>query len=737
MTARLKSATPRKVIRPALQEVTAPANTPAPAVSDGERRVKARAALAKTFAGLLGRDVPVGDVEQDLRLRAGAEGQIGADDLAATLAATGLSAEVVSLSRPEPACWPALAGMTSGQWVLVLGQEDDGLTVFDASCPGNRASVPLAEFLPYFTGQTVRAEAPLAQVAQKHDDARSSHWFWGQFPRFSRAFAEVALGSLVANLLAVAVALFSLQVYDRVIPHQSEATLWVLAGGAALALLLESALKLARARLIDGAGRQIEMNVQTLLMNRLLGMRSDMAGRSPSQLFASMREFSSVREFFTASTVGAVADIPFIFVFLLLVASIGGNLVWVLVLGGVLMVLPSIFLQKRMIRLTQEMQGASSKSSRLLHEAVSELDTIKTQRGEDRFRRLWTELTAVQSLKSSDQRRLASTLTFWSQGVQQATYVCAVIAGTYLVFAGEFTVGSIIAVGILTSRTLAPLTQLAATMARWGNVKAALDGLGQVAEAPQDAAEGRSYLRRDRIEGGFEIREVTYRYDEESPAVLDIPGVGIRPGQAIAILGANGSGKSTLLKLMSGLYAPTTGRILLDGTDMGQIAPRDLRRSIGYLGQEVRLFTGTLRDNLNLNLLEQDDDRLFEALDFAGLGQFVKTHPKGLDLEIRDGGVGLSIGQRQSIGWARLWLQDPKVCLLDEPTAALDQTLEKTLISRLESWLEGRTAVIATHRVPILSLASRTMVLQNGRLAVDGPRDKVLEHLSTAREGRG
>lgn len=737
MSARLTAIEPRRIVRPALEEVATPANAPAPVQSEAEQRIKSRAALVRTFAGLLGREVPAHDIEQDLKTRTGPDAQVGAADLAATLAVTGLNAEVRRIKQPGPGDWPALAHMTSGQWVLVLAQDRDGLTLYDASCQGNRASVPLAEFQPYFTGETVQATAPLAQVARKHQDKGArSHWFWGQFPRFTRVFAEIALGSLVANLLAVAVALFALQVYDRVIPHQSVATLWVLAGGAALALVLETALKLARARLIDGAGRQIEMNVQSLLMNRLLGMRSDMAGRSPSQLFSTMREFSSVREFFTASTAGAVADIPFIFVFLLLVASIGGDIVWVLVLGGVLMVLPSIFLQKRMIRLTQEMQGASSKSSRLLQEAVTELDTIKTQRGEDRFRRLWHELTALQSLKSSDQRRLASTLTYWSQGVQQATYVSAVIAGTYLVFAGEFTVGSIIAVSILTSRTLAPLTQLAATMARWGNVKAALDGLGQVAEAEQDEDESRSYLRRERIDGGFEFREVTYRYDEESPAVLDIPGVGIRPGQSIAILGANGSGKSTLLKLMSGLYAPSTGRILLDGTDMGQIAPRDLRRSIGYLGQEVRLFTGTLRDNLNLNLLEQDDDRLFAALDFAGLGQFVKTHPKGLDLEIRDGGLGLSIGQRQSIGWARLWLQDPRVCLLDEPTAALDQTLEKTLISRLETWLEGRTAVIATHRVPILSLASRTMVLQNGRLAVDGPRDKVLEHLSTAREAR-
>ena len=267
-------------------------------------------------------------------------------------------------------------------------------------------------------------------------------------------------------------------------------------------------------------------------------------------------------------------------------------------------------------------------------------------------------------MKSSDQRKLASLLTFWSQGVQQATYVAAVIVGTYLVFAGQFTVGSIIAVGILTSRTLAPLTQLAGTMARWGNVKTALDGLDRIAEAPQDADEARSYLRRENLDGYFELRYMTSKYEEYGAPTLDIPSVAILPGQRIAILGANGSGKSSLLKILSGLYAPTTGRVLIDGTEMDQIEPRDLRRLIGYLGQEVRLFSGTLRDNLNLTMRERDDTRLFEALEFAGLGPFVKGHHKGLDLEIHDGGQGLSIGQRQSIGWARLWLQDPKICLL-------------------------------------------------------------------------
>jgi len=305
-----------------------------------------------------------------------------------------------------------------------------------------------------------------------------------------------------------------------------------------------------------------------------------------------------------------------------------------------------------------------------------------------------------------------------------------VVAGAYMVFAGEFTIGTIIAVGILTSRTLGPLNGLAGILSRWTNVKAALEALDAVVDAEQDVDEDRGYLRRDTLKGGFELREMSYAYDPEAAASIDIPALSIKPGQHIAVLGANGSGKSTLLKVLSGLHRPTAGRVLIDGVDMGQVMARDLRRSIGFLSQEVKLFAGTLRDNLNLTLLENDDDRLLGALDFSGLGPFVANHPKGLDLVIRDGGEGLSIGQRQSIGWARLWLQDPSVCLLDEPTAALDSTLETTLVDRLRVWLDGRTAVIATHRVPIMELTDRVMILQNGRLAVDGPRDEVLAHMT-------
>ena len=705
-------------------------------VDSFDKRIGVRAHLAATYAGLLG----VEAVRRDLFESIGGATQDGAADkdeasaIAHGMRSIGLLAQVVKVRALSADFWPALAYMTSGQVLLVMGQSRGDLVIFDPTCPDNRAFVPVADFKPYFTGLLVRAEAPLAKVAETHKtESKAPHWFWGHFGRFKRQMGEIALGSFIANLLAVAVALFSLQVYDRVIPHQSEATLWVLAIGAGLALLMEAFIKVARARLMDGAGRQIEVSVLQILMDRILGMRSDAKGQAPNQVFSGMREFGSVREFFTASTIGTIADVPFIFVFLFLVASIAGNVVWVLVAGGILMVIPGFIMQKKMIRLTQETQGASAKSSRLLHETIFELDTLKTQRGEDRVARLWQELNTLQAMKSSEQRKLASTLTFWSQGVQQGTYVAAVIMGTYLVFAGEFTVGSIIAVGILTGRTLSPLTQLAGTMARWGNVKSALDGLEMIAAAEQDADAGRTYLRRESFKGNFELRDVTFRYEDDGAPTLDIKGLAILPGQKVAVLGQNGSGKSSLLKLLSGLYSPEVGRVMIDGTEMGQIEPRDLRRLIGYLGQDVRLFAGTLRDNLNLTMLERDDARLQAALDFAGLGPFVKAHHKGLDLEIKDNGAGLSIGQRQSIGWARLWLQDPKICLLDEPTAALDQTLEATLVSRMEKWLQGRTAIIATHRAPILALTDRTLVLQGGRMTIDGPKDKVLGHIANKR----
>ena len=708
--------------------VAATPSAPAPQGPAPISRAMARAQLASVYAGLLGAEVPATDLLDHLQIAN--SGRLGLEDIGAALQASGLS---VSLTRPEPdeETYPALAEMTSGQVILVLSSGADSLQIYDPTTPDQRAEVPLADFSRVFTGRLLNARTTFADLQARHsEDAAAKHWFWGEFAHYRRQYLEVAAASLVANMLTAAVALYSLQIYDRVIPHQSEPTLWVLSLGALLAIGMDSILRVARSSLMDMTGRRIELDVQERLMQRLLGMKAAPGERRPSTIFAAMRDFGSVREFFTAATIGTLADLPFLVIFLALVAAIAGNLVWVLIFGGIVMVLPGLLFQRRMVALTHATQGANTRAAKLLYEAVFEHETLSTQRGEDKVTRLWAELVTLSAVKSSDQRKLTTLLTTWATSVQQATYILAVMIGTYQVFAGTFTVGTIIAVGMLTSRTLGPLSQLSATLARWSNVKAALQGLESVANARQTLEPGRRYLRRERLTGAYELRQLEFRYDSQSAPTVEVPALSILPGQHIAVLGANGSGKSTLLRLLAGLYEPTGGRVLVDGVDLSQIHPRDLRRGIGYLGQEVRLFSGTLRDNLNMTQLERDDERLFQALDFAGLGPFVRNHPRGLDLEIRELGEGLSVGQRQSLGWARLWLQNPAVALLDEPTAALDQTLESTLVSRLSGWLQGRTAIIATHRVPILHLTTRTLILQNGRLAVDGPREAVLAHLA-------
>ena len=716
---------------PQLLSVT-PVDLPNPATRNAEprqmNRAQSLARIAATYAAVLGVEVAVGDVLEQLQLAEGS-GRLELHEVAGVLRAAGLVAKVTSAPMRAD-LWPALALMTSGHVVLVLAQGAAGVTVHDAACTDARADIPLAEFAQVYAGEVLVARSTMAGVAARHaEPAATPHWFWGEFAHHRRAMTDVAAGALFANLLATAIALFALQVYDRVIPHQSQATLWVLALGVLLAILMEGALKLARSKLMDLTGKRIELAVQARLMGRVLGLRAAPGDRKPSQVFSAMREFSSVREFFTASTIGTLTDLPFLLLFLGLVAMIGGPLVWVLIAGGILMVVPGFLLQKRMVALTAATQGASTRAARMLYEAVHEHETVATQRGEDRIRRIWNELTALSAAKSSEQRDLTTWLTTWAQGVQQATYVMAVVVGTYLVFAGTFTVGTIIAIGILTGRTLGPLAQVSALLARWTNVKSALDGLDAIASAPQTEEPGRSYLRRETLGGAYELRNLVFRYDPTAAPTVEIAALAIPAGQHIAVLGTNGSGKSTLLRILAGLYDPTGGRVLIDGLDMGQIHPRDIRRGVGYLAQEVRLIAGTLRDNLNMHGLERDDDRLLTSLDFAGLGPFVRAHPRGLDLVIHEMGEGLSVGQRQSIGWARLWLQDPPVVLLDEPTAALDQTLESVLVSRMGGWLRGRTAVIATHRVPILQLTDRVLILQNGKLAIDGPRDAVLAHL--------
>lgn len=633
--------------------------------------------------------------------------------------------------------FPVCALMENGTWRIVINKSNDFYNVIDSTVPDGVRRVPAQKFDAEYTGFGVQALLDLQEIERRHvGTPQKGHWFWGHFKGQSKLIRDIILGSFVANLLAVAVSLFAMQVYDRVIPNQSVETLWVLVAGAMLAILMEAIIKVSRSHLMDISGKAIEIEISKGLFQKLMGMRLSSKPMTSGSLIYSVREFGSVREFFTAASVGSIADLPFVFIFLGLVYVIAGPVVWVMIAAIILIITPSLFAQKTMSRYAEEMQGGSSAVNKLLIEAGYASETVKTTRAEGFFQKKWEEMTILNAEKTSQQRYLASALTFWAAAMQQVSFVFAVVVGVYLVFVGEFTVGTIIAVSILSGRVLAPATQLSGTLARWQQVRSSLTGLEMIIESEQDRPIDRKFSRREVFDGEIKVQNLVYKYSEDSPKALQIHNIDIQAGKNIALLGSNGSGKSTLLKVLSGLYSPATGKILVDRLDLEQIDPEDARKNIGYLPQEVKLFSGTLRENLTLGFMNLEEHELFEAIDFAGLGRHVRNHPKGLDMEIIDGGDGLSIGQKQSVGLARIYLQDPKIILLDEPTASLDQTLEGELINRLKDWLQFRTSIISTHRIPVLNIVDDIIVLGNGAVAMQGERDKVLKQLQATPEAK-
>ena len=631
----------------------------------------------------------------------------------------------VGLSRIE---MPCLLRMTEGRYVLALGREGDG-QYFVVADPGSRSRVLVAKDLlaERFTGETLCFFPRLDALAERHVGQRpNKHWFWRHFEPMRGRLFDVVLASGFANLLAVAVSLFALQVYDRVVPNQNEATLWVLASGAALAIGLEFLLRISRARLIDSAGREIEIAVNRDLYERLINMRLDARPMPPGSLVNTMREFASVKEFFAVSAVGVVTDLPFVLIFLLVIYAIAGPLVLIVALGALVMIIAGLVFQYRIHALSRDMLGGATAALRLLTETAYGLETLRSHRFAPLFQRNWEEVTAVNALYSSRHRRLSAGLSFLSSSLQMLTYIAAITGGVYLFFAESLSVGGIIAVSILTSRTLAPIVQLSGVLSRWKYTTAALEALEVIAEAPQDRDGARSYIRRTHFAGDLRLRDIRTAYPGVEDVQLVIPDLKLKPGARVAVLGENGSGKSLLLRILAGLYVPKQGSYLVDGLEAQQIDPDDMRQAIGYLPQEPRLFKGTLRENLSMGAMQVSDARLFEALDFAGLGKLVASTTRGLDLEIHDGGEGLSVGQRAAVGLARLHLQDPSIVLLDEPTAAMDSRSEATFVTRFKEWLAERTAIICTHRMALMDAVDEVAILADGRMLAHGQKEEIL-----------
>ena len=515
------------------------------------------------------------------------------------------------------------------------------------------------------------------------------------------------------------------------IPTRGEATLLVLAAGVFISVMIELAMKLARAHLMDHVAVGVDTRLSREVFQRLLSLRVDQLPPSVGSLASQIRGYEQVRSFYTASTLFALIDLPLAAVFVVIVMFLATPEVALLLVGfGIVAALLGLVTRRAVMRLAKEGAAFSNMKTGLLVEAVEGVETIKAGAGHWKFLARWVAVNQQSILSDLKLRHASERMGHLGGSIQQLSYASLIVAGALLVMQGHMTTGALIACSILSGRILSPILALPGLFVQHAHARAAQDGLEKLYKLQVDNQGVSRPLVPEKIRGGFEIRDAEFAYGDNPPAIK-LKSLRIQAGERIAILGPIGAGKSTLLRLISGLYVPQSGRILLDGLDLSHISRQVVSREVGYLQQDHRLFQGTLRENLLIGLPDPGDEALLQAMRRTGMDAFVAAHPKGLDRMISEGGKGLSGGQRQLLAFTRLVLCNPRVLLLDEPTASMDDEQERRCLAALaEEGGAGKTLVIVTHKRSVLPLVNRVIVVTAAGVIMDGPRDAVLRQLA-------
>lgn len=585
---------------------------------------------------------------------------------------------------------------------------------------------------------TVRCIAP--RPARSVRDARvdsyirpyEDHWLRRIIFQDIGSYSHVLVASLVANLLALAGVLFSMQVYDRVIPAESFPTLYVLFAGVILAIGFDFLFRRLRMGIIDLLGKRADLRMSDQIFGRALRVRSRDKPSSTGAFIAQLRELEQVRELLTSTTVAALADIPFFLMFLAIFWFIAGPLAVVPLAALVLLLVPGLLAQRRLRAYANEAMRESSLRNAMLVEAVQGLEDIKLLQAEHRFQYQWNNYNAAAAEAQLKLRGLTNSLTVWAQNVQNGVYAATIFVGAPLVMAGDITTGVLVAASILGSRMIAPIAQVSQILNRLQQAKVGVQSLDQIMALPIDNPDDEHRIQVPAITGGFRFHSAVFRYaGPDSPLALSVAGLEIAPGEKIAVLGRNGAGKSTLLQGCSGLLHPASGEVLLDGLALHQIDPADVRRDVGLLSQGSRLFHGTIRENLTLGHPQASNREILQALELVGANEFIRRSRAGLEHVILEGGIGLSGGQIQSLLLARLLIREPKVVLLDEPTASMDEGTERAFIENFAKWSRDRTVIVATHRMRVLDLVDRVIVVHNGAISLDQPKADALRTMLT------
>jgi ATP-binding cassette subfamily C protein LapB len=527
-----------------------------------------------------------------------------------------------------------------------------------------------------------------------------------------------------------------MNVYDRVVPNHAFETLWVLALGLVLMLIGDLVLRTMRGRFVDLASSRADVKLSAYIMERVLGTRMEQRPTSAGSFASNLRAFESVRDFIGSATVVAFIDLPFSIIFLVAIGWISWMMMIPLVLGAAIMLLYSLAVQGRMHELAETTYRASAQRNATLIEGLVGFETIKALSAEASIQSKWEKSAALLARVGAQLRLLSSTASSTSGFVQQMVNLSIVIIGVYAISERELTMGGLIACTMLASRAMAPVGQVAGLLVQFHTASTALTSLNEMMKCEVERPDDANYISRGRLNGAVEFRNVSFTYPGQTSPSLTNVSFKVKAGEKVAILGRIGSGKTTLEKLILGLYQPTNGAVLVDGIDLRQLDPAELRRQIGYVQQDIMLFYGSLRDNITLGAPLATHKHIVKAAEIGGILELVNQHPQGFDMLVGERGESLSGGQRQGVAIARAIINDPPILLLDEPTSSMDYSSEEDIKRRIKDYAKDKTILLISHRTALLDLTDRIIVLDGGRIVADGPKDQVVAALRQGRIGK-
>ena len=583
-----------------------------------------------------------------------------------------------------------------------------------------------------FVRPQFRFDARAPEVAK----VRERHWFWAAIMENRRLYRDALIAALLINIFAMAMPLFTMNVYDRVVPNNAVETLWVLALGITLVVVFNMILSTARSHVVDSASKRVDVRLSAQIMERVLDLRMEGRPVSVGSFAANLRSFESIRDFIASATITTLVDLPFILLFLLALVWISPWMVLPPLVAIVLILLVSLAAQARMEALTMASFQASSQRNATLVEALTGLEAVKTLNAQGAIQRNWERATEFIA-QTGGKLKLISSSTVGFVAAVQLVSISVVVIGVYQAQESAISMGGIIAASMIAGRCLAPLGQVAGLLMQYQNARTSLASIDNYMKLPIERPAEAEFLHRPVFHGALEFRDVTFAYPGSSQPALKKVSFKIKPGEKVGIIGRIGSGKTTLEKLALALYKPTEGAVLLDGVDVRQIDPADVRRAIGHVPQDPLLFYGSLKHNLAMGAPYADDASILAAANLAGVSEFANLHPNGFDMLIGERGESLSGGQRQSVAVARALINDPPILLLDEPSSNMDHQSEAQLRKRLGEVSASKTIMLVTHRTALLELVDRLIVIDNGQIMADGPKEQVIEALRQGRVGRG